>query len=311
MTSSPPKVSVALLSYNRPEFLREALASLAAQTLRPHELLVIDNCSPRAAEIAKAVANCPQARLIVSARNLGFAAGMNVGLRIADGDFILLTEDDIVLAPDALEKLVARAAASHCIVGPMLLNRREGTVRCAGGHVRLGTRLEFELFGSGAPDDGRFDQPRAVEFLPGAILCARREIWNRIEGFREEYFLYFEDVELCVRANSLGIDLEYLPNARVRHFEPTGDAPPDWLNALKVLNFLRTYLLLAPSEVLPMFMARYFLWSPVKDLARGRRSGWHSIRALFSILPELPSLLRQRRANFRSARLSRKKISEC
>src|SRR5262249_47995762 len=144
--------------------------------------------------------------------------------------------------------------------------------------------------------------PWSVTFLPGAILCAARKVWADLGGFREEFFLYQEDVDLCLRAGYSGVQMEVVPAARVWHFDPPRGPVSSWLEALQVRNLLRLSLLHAPARVLPGFLARNYVWDAVKDLAHGRARAWYAARAWVSALGELPALLRERRQNRRAAR---------
>src|SRR2546423_13014018 len=99
MSAGPgASVSVVMLSYNRPAYLRRALESVLAQSHRPAEIIVVDSRSPGSDEVARVVkSSCPQCRLIQMPRNAGFAGGMNRGLRACRGEWVLLTEDDLLL----------------------------------------------------------------------------------------------------------------------------------------------------------------------------------------------------------------------
>ena len=106
MSLASPTVSVVLLSYNRPAYLREALDSLLAQSYENLEITVVDNPSPASAEIARLVGQYPNIKLIRNESNLGYAGGMNRGIESASGRYVCLTEDDIVLEKDCIRRLV-------------------------------------------------------------------------------------------------------------------------------------------------------------------------------------------------------------
>lgn len=286
-------VSVVCLSFNRPHLLRQALASIRAQTHPLAEVLVVDNRSERSDEVAAVVADFPEFELLATPTNRGYTGGMNAGLRAAAGDVVVLTEDDITLAPEAVravvEWLVSRPTVG--IVGGLMLNKVAGTVRCSGGELRLGSRFDLRVIGEGEADGGRFVEPFTVTYLPGAFLAARRDVWGQLDGFRDRYFAYMEDVDLCLRAVRDGWSLEVVPAARVWHADPPADAPtPDWLQQLKYQNLLRCYLLNAPGGVLPAFLLRFAVWELIRQSGR-----WNRLVALARALRELPSLLRERR----------------
>jgi GT2 family glycosyltransferase len=289
--------SVVVLSYNRPHYLREALRAIARQALPPAEILVVDNRSPASAEVARAVAECPGARLIANATNLGFTGGMNVGIRAASADYVLLTEDDIVAEPQCLGALVGhlRANPDVGLCTGVMLNREAGTIRCAGGELGFGPRYRKRVLGENEADCGQYREPFAVTYLPGALVCARRADLRRWGGFREDFFMYHEDDELCLRVARAGRRIMVVPQARAYHFEPAAGPSPPWLDFLKIRNFLRLHLLYAPARSLPAFLARYVGWGLLRDGLRRRPRARLLARASLDTLRQLPHLLRDRR----------------
>src|SRR5579875_3091482 len=107
MSVSRPTVSVVVLSYNRPHLLRRALASVQAQDCDLFEVLVVDNRSLRSQEVAQAVAEFPSVRLISNPTNLGYTGAMNLAIKTVRGQYVLLTEDDMVLAPSCVKEFVS------------------------------------------------------------------------------------------------------------------------------------------------------------------------------------------------------------
>jgi GT2 family glycosyltransferase len=272
------------------------LASIAAQTHTATEVIVVDNRSPESERVAIVVAEYTGVRLVANPTNLGFTGGMNVGLRLATGDCVLLTEDDIVLDPGAVAALVDHDRRSPGgLAGPVMYNKTTGTVRCAGGLIRLGPRFELKIIGEDQLDVAKLRQPIPVTYLPGAFLFAGRAVWRRLGGFRDLYYMYMEDIDLCLRAAAVGIRLEVVPGARIWHFDPPAGSIPAWLGRLKARNLLRVYLLNASPLVLPEFILRYYIWGAARDVVLARENGWGMIAAFAQVFCELPQLLRERR----------------
>jgi hypothetical protein len=292
-------VSVVVLSFDRPADLRAALTSIGAQTHAIAEVIVVDNRSERSGEVARVVEDFPLARLVAHATNLGFTGGMNRGLLEAQGDFVLLTEDDILLAPDAVAALVSREAArgTAAVSGGVMYNRGSGDVRCAGGHIVLGSTFRVDVLETVAPQ-GVDGSPYAVSYLPGACLFARAITWRRLGGFKDYYFLYMDDVDLCLRAAKLGIPLEVVPTARVWHIDPRPSRPPAWLDRLKQRNLVRVYAVHARVGTLAGFLTRQVSWS-LRRLVLEPRAGWIALTALAQVLVDLPLLARERLATQR------------
>lgn len=289
-------VSVVVLSYDRPQLLAQALPTIFAQRPAPLEVIVVDNPSPRSADVEAVLAGFPAARLIRPAENLGFAAGMNAGLAAASGDDVFLTEDDLLLEPDVLATL-GRHLGRHpeCgLCGGVMLNHAAGTVRSAGIRIELGGLFRQTVLLAGAEASALPAAPYAVDVIPGAGVYASRELLQDIGGFRASFFMYYEDVELAARVRSRGLTVDVVPAARVRHFEPPAGAPSPLLEYHKMKNLAATYLLHAPPRVWPEFFARFGIAVPLRTLGRSPTLGWSHLRAWGWVLSQLPDLLAER-----------------
>jgi GT2 family glycosyltransferase len=292
---SDPTVSVVVLSYDRPALLREALDSLAAQTHAPLEVIVVDNHSPSSEEVARVAAGRARVRLVRNGRNLGFAAGMNQGVAGAAGEYVYLTEDDIVLDHDCIRHLVGHAARApgDGLLSPLMYNKASGTIRFAGADVILGGVYRKKVHGEGEADRGQFREPFEVTQVDGAVIFARTEFLRRLGGFREEFFMYVEAVELCVRVAKSGGRMTLVPRAKVYHFEPPPGANISAEFAFhRLKNFFSLYLLHARARHLPEFFCRYALLGLPRAADEGSLRPF--LRALLWTARRAPSLLRER-----------------
>lgn len=296
-----PLVSVVLLSYNRPALLTEALASLRRQSYENLEITIVDNPSPASGEVARIMSQFasqfPRVKLIQTERNLGYAGGMNRGLAAASGDYVYLTEDDIVLESGCIQTLVEflEKNRSAALVAPIIYNKSSGTIRCAGGNLALGGVYRRSINGAGEPDTGQFPRAFDVTYIDGATMFARREFWQKFKGFREEYFMYVDAVELCVRVAKSRQRMTIVPEARVHHFEPTVGTPSPDLEFHKLKNFFAVNLLHAPARSLPEFICRYAVINGVRTLfARNGNSPRVFFKALLWAVKKTPSLLKER-----------------
>ena len=290
-----PKVTIVVLSYNRPELLRKALASIAAQSEPGCEVIVVDNASPKSGAVRDVVAEFPGMRLIANAANMGFTGGMNCGIAAAAGQYLYLTEDDIELDPDCITALVTHLEQHEevTLAGPVMWNREAATVRCAGGSFRLATVYQMRVRGVGQRQIAE-ELPYRTMYLPGAAIAARTAVLRRLGGFRSDFFMYGEDVELCARALECGGAVVVVPRARVYHHEPKSLAESFRVRFHKQKNLIALYLLHAPIGVLPGFLARYVLVEGVRRFTRD----WASLPAWTSgvivALLRAPQLLAQR-----------------
>ncbi|MDQ2922049.1 MAG: glycosyltransferase family 2 protein [Acidobacteriota bacterium] len=263
-------VSVVLLSYNRPDLLNEALASLVHQSYRNLDITVVDNRSAASTEVAHIVSQYPNVKLIQCALNLGYAGGMNEGIASASGHYVHLTEDDVVLESDCIQRLVEylEENPSADLIAPIIYNKTAGTIRCAGGTFELSGVYRRIIYGAGEPDTGQFPKAFEVNYIDGASMFARRAFWECFKGFREEYFMYVDAVELCARVAKSDKRMTIVPEAKVYHFEPEVGSTPAALEFHKLKNFFSLYLLHAPAHVLPEFICRYAIINGLRSLFR-------------------------------------------
>jgi N-acetylglucosaminyl-diphospho-decaprenol L-rhamnosyltransferase len=169
------------------------------------------------------------ARKIANAKNRGFAAAVNQGVRATDAEFLLLLNPDVNLLT-AVDSLMG-ASRQYGLAAGQLIG--------ADGHSQAGftirrfptpASLIFELFGINRlwPSnrvnrhyrylDRPLDQAGPVEQPAGAFLMFRRDVWEKLGGFDEKFRpIWFEDVDFCRRAADAGFRIEYLPNVQGRH----------------------------------------------------------------------------------------------
>ena len=210
-----PLVHVVILNWNKPEETRRCIASVLAAGYSNQRILVVDNGS----DAGMGPGEGAEYRLIRNSRNLGFAGGMNVGMRHAmqDGaDYVWLLNNDATVLLGALDALVREAEAQPDIglLSPAILQGERldfhGGVWEAGGTVLRTT--------SDPPEYARWarESPERI-WLVGAALLVRRALVERIGGLDERYFAYWEDNDYAIRASRAGYRSVVVGEARVQH----------------------------------------------------------------------------------------------
>lgn len=263
------RVTIVVLSYNRPHLLERALRSIAEQTYTPRDVLVIDNPSPSSPRVREVVSVFEGVRLIANATNRGFTGGMNQGLAEAGGEYVYLTEDDIELDRECVATLVdyLERHPDIALAGPVMWNRRSPTIRCAGGSFTLGSIYQMHVTAAGETDLPH-TAPFQTMYVPGAMIAARTKVLRDLGGFRSDFFMYGEDVELCARVLARGRAIAIVPAARVYHHEPPDLPEAAALSFHKHKNLAALYMLHAPLRVLPGFFARYIFIDGCRRLLR-------------------------------------------
>lgn len=210
-----PLISVVIVNFNGLRFLKPCLSSLASQSYKNFEIILVDNHSSDGSAVYIRE-HFPDSTLIETGKNLGFAGGTNTGIRASRGDFILTLNNDTVTDPSFIENL-ARPMASDSRLGmcaaKMLFpdGRINSTGVCISRSSAAWDRGIFEQ------DSGQYNSEEEV-FGPcaGAALY-RREMLDEIGLFDEDFFIYMEDVDLAFRARLAGWKCRYVPSARVTH----------------------------------------------------------------------------------------------
>lgn len=213
-----PKVSVIVVNYRGAEHTVTCLRALRDELDWPTEaleLICVDNASGDggAQQIATAV---PQARVIRSATNTGFAGGCNLGVSKATGSIVAFLNSDarphrnwVRAAVDALHDPAVAAVASKVLDWD-----GERIDYVDGGLTWYGMGYKPHV---GKPDDGAHDTARDVLFGTGAALLVRREVFTRLGGFDERFFMFCEDVDLGWRLNLRGYGVRYEPRSIAYH----------------------------------------------------------------------------------------------
>ncbi|MFJ8894621.1 glycosyltransferase family 2 protein [Leifsonia sp. NPDC102414] len=211
------ELAVVVVNYGSSGLLRANLAPLA-DALPEAGIVVVDNFSGDAERAAVVALGAERGWVVVTPDdNLGFGLGMNAGVDAAAANGatrFLLLNPDATIERDAVETLSAAVAVEPlALLAPRIL-RPDGSVWFDGSDLNL--------------DDGRItatrkravaDDPRLEQWLSGACLMVSAELWERIGGFGDGYFLYWEDVELSYRARRAGASVRVVDAASAVHAE--------------------------------------------------------------------------------------------
>lgn len=216
--------------HNSGDVVQGCLAALPATV----EVIVVDNASSDDG-VERVRATRPDAVVVELPRNLGFAAGCNRGWRAATRPYIAFVNPDVVIAPGALELLVALVAhAPHSVAGPALLDadgRPRPLKRAPSPRLDVLGLLPAAARWAPAGWDGKLprDDPRlavggTVPCLEGACFVIARQTLELVGGLDEDYFLYYEEESLAARVRALGGWAIYEPRAVAQHLGGTSTA---------------------------------------------------------------------------------------
>lgn len=217
-----PSVSIIVLNYNSRQDTLDCLRSLEHVAYPRADVILVDNGSVDGTVEAVRTAY-PLMTVIETGQNLGFTGGNNVGIAhaLAEGaDYIMLLNNDTIVAPDMIDLMIAAMEADPSIgvSGPMIYYfDAPDTIWSAGGGIDW-SRGTTQMIGLNEEDHGQYGTtPRSVDFVTGCCLLARREVWEGVGLLDDRFFMYYEETEWCVRAAHAGYRIIHVPLAMMWH----------------------------------------------------------------------------------------------
>jgi GT2 family glycosyltransferase len=296
MASRDPNFTVIVVAYNSGHLLADCMSAVTAQTFEDFEILLVDNASNDGAVEALGPLD-PRVRVLRPGRNLGFAAGNNLAAREAKGKWLALLNPDAIAGPDWLAKIddaVRRYPGFAMFGSTQLRASNPALLDGAGDHYHpLGVAWRG---GEGGPAE--IVDTDAEVFGPcAAAAIYRRDIFERVGGFAESFFCYYEDVDLAFRLRLAGERCLQLARARVHHVgSVSAGAGSAFIHYHVTRNRIWTFLRGMPGPLLfvmlPTLVASLLLrllLSPIIGDFSPRS------RAIIDALRDLPRVLRERR----------------
>ncbi|MCE5314977.1 MAG: glycosyltransferase family 2 protein [Armatimonadota bacterium] len=293
-------VSVVIVNWNTRDLVLDCISSILANVQDlAIEIVVVDNNSSDGS-VAAISERFPKVNIIASERNLGFAAGNNLGLRSASGDYVLLLNPDTVVLDDAIRQmrdfLANRPDAGA--VGCKLLNEDGSNQECFWMRfpdTRWLLKQALYLNKLNRLETGALqavNQAFPVAHLLGACFMMRRSQLEELGGFDESYFLYLEETDLFFRLADKGLAIYHMPGARVVHYgQQSSRKAADWANVQlqrSMYQFLmrsgscnvaaritiKAVMLLAAGVRLTLWLARLILGREDRHYAKRMLAGY-------------------------------------
>jgi GT2 family glycosyltransferase len=239
-------VSINIVHYNTPRLLRQTLLGIqrAAPKLN-YEVIVVDN-NPKMPVSDQIRKEFPEVKVVVTDYNMGFGQGVDQAFKIAKGKYLLVSNPDISMLPGSLEKLVQYLDQNPKagIVGSQLKNP-DGQIqmscyRFAEPKTVLYRRLPFVKKFTSAQEhlkeylmsDWDHSMTRDVDYLLGACMLVRREALEQVGSFDPNFFLYFEEQDLCRRFWKKGWRVVYHPASVMVHYHRRESAEGNFIQQL-------------------------------------------------------------------------------
>lgn len=217
------KLGVILVNYNGIEYNEACINSIRASDWQGDiQIYVVDNDSIDGSptRLLKCYGSERWFHIIFMGKNAGFSVANNVGLRkaVKEGcNFLMLLNNDTYIEKDMIRKLVECAEGKVCIVAPKIYYWDQKDVIWSAGGSLSPIIKKPRSFGENEKDTEIYNQKRECTYLNGCCMLFSAQTFHRVGDMDEDFFLYYEDTEYCMRAAERRVQLFYCPKARMYH----------------------------------------------------------------------------------------------
>jgi hypothetical protein len=224
-------LSIIIVSWNVKDLLKKCLQSIYDQTQGlEFEIFVIDNASKDGSAVMVAT-EFPQVNLIASNENMGFAKANNLALEQAQGKYVLFLNPDTEITENSFKVMFDLMEQDENIaLSTCQLNYPDGTLQKNIKHnpglcdqililLKLHHLIQPKCLKRYLAKDFDYTKEQAVKQIMGAFMFARADVIKEIGGFDTDYFIWWEDLDLCKRIQDLGMKIIYTPKTKIIHYE--------------------------------------------------------------------------------------------
>jgi GT2 family glycosyltransferase len=249
------KLSIIIVNYNTRDLLAQTIQSVQQHVTTDYEIIVVDNDSQDGS--VEYIKKCyPSVKLIASNKNLGFAAGNNLGFASALGEFVFFLNPDTIVKDSSVDELVHELELhpEYGIVAPKLVY--------GDGSLQRSIRPFYSFWSS--LFDNRFLNPvlsqfpnasivfpfvmnhhenAYVDWVKGAAFMMRSELYRQLNGFDQQFWIYGEEMDLCKRVHKAGYQIYYKADTQITHLE--GQSTRQSSEKMFIQNYRAFYQFLA------------------------------------------------------------------
>ncbi len=214
------KIGIIIVNYNGEKYTNDCIKSVLKSSYQNYLVIVVDNASTdNSVRLLEEFNN--KIVIIKNNVNLGFSGANNIGIKYAlenECEYVLLLNNDTEIDKNLIKNMVdASIKNNNAIISPKIYYYYEpNKIWSAGGGLNWKKGLSFH-YGFNEIDRGQFDVRKEIDFATGCCILIHKSVFDKIGFLAEEYFLYFEDTDFCVRAKRAGIKIIYEPSARLWH----------------------------------------------------------------------------------------------
>ena len=297
-----PTFSVIILNHNAKTLLKQCLKSILDNTSADCEIVIVDNGSTDGSKeyLRQLSFQHPKLKIATTRQNLGAAKGRNIGAKLAQGEYLFFLDVDTQVEEDfvsPIEQKFRQDPHLGAIQAKLLLGQSNKIDSI--GHFLTPFGFPYEI---GHGENALAYQQEQVIFAGRtAALAVRREVFNYINGFDEDYFIYGEDTDLCWRIWLAGYRVIFLPHPRVRHYSKSSLNPATYRRIFfegaknHTCNILKNASFSKLLWLLPLHLAGWALIGTRLIFSRRFAEAAAILQGLWWNLISLPQTIRKRR----------------
>jgi len=209
------ELSIMFVNFKGAEYLKKCLASIS-QRIKDvsYEIIVVNN-NPKETEL---LSQFSEIKIINADHNLGFGKGHNLGARSAQGEILWILNADTEILEGDIKRIIREIREIRAIGVKLLDENNDVQSWSAGAEPTLWDLIKNNFGVKTSRKIWESKEKREVDWVSGASLFIRKELFQKLGGFDEKFFMYFEDIDLCKRVRKAGHKVIYFPEFVVKHF---------------------------------------------------------------------------------------------
>jgi len=224
MTSElPAKISILIVTFNSASTIEQCLESLLKQTNTDTEIFIFDNTSKDAT--LEKLSRYKNIKIYPGQKNIGFGAAINILAEKSEADYLFILNPDCVCPPGTLVRLCDFALTHPGAISPALIypdGKPQLSARSFPSYKNIIFSRRSPVFqlGFSKTDDAGYlnlDRPSKVPAVSGTALFISNKLFKQLGGFDNRFFMYLEDIDLCLRLAEKKVDIWYLPEVKISH----------------------------------------------------------------------------------------------
>jgi hypothetical protein len=215
--SSSKKISISIVNFQSKDFLEKCLASIFRNIINyKAEIVVINN--DKEENLEELLLKFPEIKIINQKKNVGFGTGHNIGAKEAQGEILLFLNPDTEILEDISPVINLFENENIGVVG-LKLKKENGEIQewSAGKETSLWRLIKNNIGFSASRKIWLSSKPIKADWVSGAAFFIRKDLFNKLGGFDENFFMYYEDEDLCKRVRESGRKILYYPLISIKH----------------------------------------------------------------------------------------------